>query len=68
MKGVWKCMECGKIYGKKDILPTINGGDGCCSIGSIVEFEPLTQTRMVVIDFGKTDNKPNVIKIDGVRL
>ena len=65
MKDVYKCMVCGKIYGKNDLKPTFNNGDGCCAIGSLMEFEPLTQTRIVILDFGKTDNKPNIIKVDG---
>jgi hypothetical protein len=65
MKDIYKCMVCGKIYRENELKPIINGGDGCCSIRSLIEFEPLTQTRMVIIDFGKTDNEPNIQKIDG---
>ena len=37
----YKCMKCGIIYEDKiSSLPTIGKGDGCCSIGSLVEYDP----------------------------
>jgi hypothetical protein len=34
----YKCMSCGKIYDNK-YLPTCKEGDGCCTIGSLIEME-----------------------------
>lgn len=33
------CMKCGKVYSDKTGLPTTGNGDGCCSIGSLIEVD-----------------------------
>jgi hypothetical protein len=33
------CMKCGKIYEDKYIPSYDNRGDGCCTIGSLIEVE-----------------------------
>lgn len=40
------CMSCGKVYNKKS-LPTIGKGDGCCSIGSLIETDHWRRQRIV---------------------
>jgi hypothetical protein len=37
-------MECLKTF-TEDEHPTINGGDGCCSIGSLIEVDGYTVKR-----------------------
>jgi DNA-directed RNA polymerase subunit RPC12/RpoP len=34
----YKCMKCGKIYDDK-YIPTFGNGDGCCTIGSLIELD-----------------------------
>ena len=34
----YKCMSCGRIFYSKS-LPTIDNGDGCCCIGSLIEHK-----------------------------
>jgi DNA-directed RNA polymerase subunit RPC12/RpoP len=37
---IYRCMTCGKQY-VEDYLPTVDNGDGCCSIGSLIEVKKI---------------------------
>lgn len=43
---MYQCMTCNKVY-KENELPTIGNGDGCCSIGSLIEVDGYTVKRKV---------------------
>ena len=41
----YMCMECGKIYEDK-CVPIIKEGDGCCSVGSLIELDEALKIKL----------------------
>ena len=56
-------MICGKTYDKES-LPTIGKGDGCCSIGSLIETDHWRRKRILEYKEGKRtlESLLNIIK------